>query len=173
MQLLEKLDRFAAACEKLLIVLLFAVLVAVVGGNIATRNISGIAFQQFLELTPVMVLWLSLLGSTLALRRRQHIRLELVLRFCPPPVQKIAELITGMFGAAVMGILFVSSIEFVAGEIAIFGSKGWLAVIFPLFFSLACFRCLKGCAEAIFLPPRKPLRPMPDAVVIRGKAETP
>jgi TRAP-type C4-dicarboxylate transport system permease small subunit len=41
---------------------------------------------------------------------------------------------------AVMGILGVASIAFVRNEIEIFGSSGYVTLIFPLFFCLATFR---------------------------------
>ncbi len=84
----------------------------------------------------------NLFWSTLGLKYQRHIRLELLLRFCPPSMKRMAGVVTGLFGAVVMGILFYTSLGFVGNEIAIFGGWGWLSVILPLFFALSCFRYL-------------------------------
>ena len=138
--MIQTIDDILAACEKVLVVVLFVALVGLIVFNIITRNLFHVSFQKILEIAPAFVLWLALMGSTLALKSQRHIRLELLLRFCSPPVRRIAGIITGIFGMTVMGILFYASFGFVQNEIAIFGRWGWLSVIFPLFFALACFR---------------------------------
>ena len=104
--------------------------------NIVSRNLSHLSFQKILEIAPTFVLWLALLGASLALKSRRHIRLELLLRFCPFSVRQAAGIATGLFGMAVMGILFYASLGFVANEIAIFGPWGWLSTIFPTILSV-------------------------------------
>jgi len=89
---------------------------------------------------PALVLWLALIGSTLALRENRHIRIELVLRFCPPRLGALAGRVCGLFGMAIMAVLGYGSLEFVTNEVAIFGARGWLAVVFPGFFAIAFFR---------------------------------
>ncbi len=139
---IHKLDDVLSAIEKGFVVCLFSALVGLIVFNIVTRNLFRVSFQQSVEMAPTFVLWLALLGATLALKNSRHIRLELLLRFCPPPVRRIADAVTGLFGAAVMGILLYTSIGFVENEVAIFGRGAWLSVIFPLFFALSGFRYL-------------------------------
>jgi len=122
------------------VVALFSALVGLIVFNVVTRNLFQVSFQEPLEWAPALVLWLALLGSTLALKSGRHIRLELLLRFCPPRLQRLASAITGSFGALVMGVLFYASIGFVQNELAIFGRIAWLSIIFPLFFALSGFR---------------------------------
>jgi len=124
------------------VVLLFSLLVVLIVFNIVSRNLFHLSFQKILEIAPAFVLWLALLGSSLALKSRRHIRLELLLRFCPSPVRHAAGILTGLFGMTVMGILFYASLAFLDNEIDMFGRWGWLSVIFPLFFALSCFRYL-------------------------------
>ena len=138
--MLRRIDDGLAACEKGLVVGMFAALVLILVFNIVTRNILQVSFQRLLEIAPALVLWLSLIGATLGLKYQRHIRLELMLRFCPPAARRWAGSITGLFGAAVMGLLCRASFGFVRNEIGIFGAWGWLSVIFPLFFALSCFR---------------------------------
>jgi TRAP-type C4-dicarboxylate transport system permease small subunit len=41
-----------------------------------------------------------------------------------------------------MAVLFFAAVGFVENELAMFGPKGWAAVILPVFFALAAFRFL-------------------------------
>ena len=140
MIIIKKVDTCLAAIEKTIAVSLFFALAASIAVNIVARNLFQISFQYLLEMGPALVLWLALIGSTLALRENRHIRIELVLRFCPPRLAVLAGRICGFFGMAIMAILAYGSLEFVTNEVAIFGTRGWLAVVFPLFFAIAFFR---------------------------------
>ena len=140
MHILRKIDSGLAAAEKGIAVALFFMLVASITINIAARNLFQTSFQLLLEIGPSLVLWLALVGSTLALRENRHIRIELVLRFCPPRLAAWAARLCGLFGMAITAVLGYGSLEFVTNEVAIFGVKGWLAVVFPLFFIIAFFR---------------------------------
>ncbi len=140
MFILRKIDTGLAAAEKIIVVALFFALVASIAINIVARNIFQASFQYLLEIGPSLVLWLALIGSTLALRENRHIRIELVLRYCPPRLTALAGRLCGVFGMMIMALLGYGSLEFVTNEVAIFGAKGWLAVIFPIFFIIAFFR---------------------------------
>jgi len=142
MIIIKKLDAWLAAVEKALAVALFFALVASIAVNIVARNLFQVSFQYLLEMGPALVLWLALLGSTLALRVNRHIRIELVLRFCPPRLGVLAGRVCGLFGMAIMAVLGYGSLEFVTNEVALFGARGWLDVVFPAFFSIAFFRFL-------------------------------
>ena len=137
---LSRIDRILAALEKALVVVLFSALILSLAVNIVSRNLFDRSFAQILELAPAMVLWLAMLGSTLALRENRHIRLEILLRFCPPRVARITRIATGVFGMGVMAVLGWAAVGFVQNEVAIFGPGGWLSAIFPVFFAIALFR---------------------------------
>jgi C4-dicarboxylate transporter DctQ subunit len=140
MFILRKIDTGLAAAEKIITVALFFALVASIAINIVARNIFQASFQYLLEIGPALVLWLALIGSTLAMRENRHIKIELLLRFCPPRLKAIAGRLCGVFGMVIMALLGYGSLEFVTNEVAIFGTRGWLAVVFPLFFAIAFFR---------------------------------
>ena len=140
MIILKKVDTWLAAIEKTIAVTLFFALAASIAVNIVARNLFQVSFQYLLEMGPALVLWLALIGSTLALRENRHIRIELVLRFCPPHLSVLAGRICGLFGMVIMAVLGYGSLEFVTNEVAIFGTRGWLAVVFPIFFIIAFFR---------------------------------
>ncbi len=154
--LLGRLDALLAAAEKALAVLLTFLLVVTMAAGVAARHLLRIPSQGLLEIAPVLMLWLALIGGSLALRQRRHIRLELLMRFAPPAWRVAARVAVGVFGAALMGLLAVSAFHFVRDEIAIFGPRGWTAAIFPLFFLVASFRCLLQAATARTEPEKSP-----------------
>jgi len=146
-RLIQRLDDILALVEKSAIVICFALLVFFVLFSILSRNLLHLPSHRIFESAPNLVLWLALLGASLALRQQRHIRLELVLRYCGPRFRHLASRVVNLFGALVMGILLLTSFEFVRNEIAMFGSWGGLAIIFPIFFAAAGFRYL---AVALF-----------------------
>jgi TRAP-type C4-dicarboxylate transport system permease small subunit len=156
-QIIQRLDDALALIEKSVIVICFSLLVVFIVFKILSRNLFHLPSHQIFEAGPNLVLWISLLGASLALKQHRHIRLELVLRFCSMRIRRLAGMAVGLFGAVVMGILLVTSLEFVSNEIAMFGLWGRLSIIFPVFFSVAAFRFLTG------LLVRFPLQPTVDA----------
>ena len=144
MKTLQRLDDALARIEKSVIILCFSLLVFFIVFNILSRNIFHLPSHKIFEAGPNLVLWLALLGASLALKQQRHIRMELVLRYCGNRTRLWAAVAVNLFGALVMGILLVTSVEFVKNEMAMFGAWGWLSVIFPIFFSLTAFRYLIG-----------------------------
>jgi TRAP-type C4-dicarboxylate transport system permease small subunit len=142
MKLLHRFDHICAHVERAAAVVLFSALTLLLFGNIVLRSLFGVSFQRILELVPAIVLWLALIGASLALQQGRHIKIELLLRFCTRPTQRIARRISGAFGMAVMGLLFFASLEFLQNEIAIFGPVGVLSAILPVFFCVSFSRFL-------------------------------
>lgn len=140
MHLVKKIDDFLEKIERYLVVLLFFLLVFFISLNIISRNIIDHSFEEIYEYTPALVLWFALAGSSLALKKRRHIKLEFMLKFYPDKYRYYANFLVSVFGMGVMGILFYSSIGFFENEVHIFGRKGFFSVIFPLFFIISFFR---------------------------------
>ncbi|OQW98406.1 MAG: hypothetical protein BWK74_04605 [Desulfobacteraceae bacterium A6] len=140
MHFIKLIDDFLEKIEKVLAVFLFSGLALLITFNILSRNIFDYSFEKIFETAPVLVLWLALVGSSLALKKRRHIKLELLLRYCPAICRYYSNYAVSFFGMAVTGILFYSSLQFVSNEVQIFGNKGFFSVIFPLFFALSFFR---------------------------------
>ncbi|MCB2149211.1 MAG: TRAP transporter small permease [Deltaproteobacteria bacterium] len=139
---LKRLDDALALIEKCVIVLCFSLLVFFIVFNILSRNFFHLPSHKIFEAGPNLVLWLALLGASLALKQQRHIRLEVVLRYCGNRIRQWAAVAVNLFGTVVMGILLCTSLEFVKNETAMFGAWGWLSIIFPFFFSVAAFRYL-------------------------------
>jgi len=140
MRFIKQIDDFLEKIEKVLAVFLFSGLALLITFNILSRNIFDYSFEKIFETAPVLVLWLALIGSSLALKKRRHIKIELLLRYCPAICRYYSNYAVSFFGMAVTGILFYSSLQFVSNEVLIFGDRGFFSVIFPLFFALSFFR---------------------------------
>ena len=140
MRFIKQIDDFLEKIEKILAVFLFSGLALLITFNIISRNIFDYSFEKIFETAPVFVLWLALVGSSLALKKRRHIKLEFLLRYCPAIYRYYSNYAVSFFGMAVTGILFYSSLQFVSNEVQIFGNKGFFSVIFPLFFAMSFFR---------------------------------
>jgi TRAP-type C4-dicarboxylate transport system permease small subunit len=140
MKLIQVVDDGLAVVEKSLVVILYAALILLICFNILSRNLFNYSSQKILEMLPVLVLWLALIGATLALKRQRHIKIDLLLRFCSQRTRFWANLATCLFGMAVMGVLFWSALDFLRNEIDIFGYWGWFSIVFPLFFAISFFR---------------------------------
>lgn len=139
-RILLRIDDQIQIIESILIVLLFAGLILLTGLNIFSRNLLGISYRQIFEVSPAIVLWLSLLGSTLALKRDRHIRIEILLRFLPVTWQRHLHRLVAVFGIVLMTVLAWTSLDFVHNEILIFGVRGLYGIVFPVFFILSGFR---------------------------------
>lgn len=140
MNAIDRIDNALFRIELGLVIGIHAALAGVVLFNIVARDLLGISFDALLALPPTLVMWLAMVGATLALRENRHIRMEIVLRHAPPRFRRAARRLTALFGAVVMAVLSYSAVGFVTSEIATFGPHGWLAVAFPLFFAVAAFR---------------------------------
>ncbi|MBA3030803.1 MAG: TRAP transporter small permease subunit [Desulfobacteraceae bacterium] len=140
MKTLARFDQILERLEKKAIVFIFSLLVLMILFNVLTRNIFQISFQAIFEFSPAFVLWLALLGSSLALKSNRHIKIEVWLRFLSHRFRYFARVITSVFGMVITGLLFYASLEFVANEISIFQWKGMFTLVFPWFFLAAFFR---------------------------------
>ena len=146
---LRGIDGLLAAFEKGLAVLLTAALILSAAAAVVARDLLRIPSQNLLEAAPLLVLWLALIGASLALDAGRHIRLELAMRLMPPAARRAARLVVGLSGAVLMGLLGYLAVDFVRGEIDLFGPRGWAAVIFPIFFAAAALRFLVQAATGL------------------------
>lgn len=137
---LQRIERWLTRLERGLTVVLFTALIVMLGLNIFSRNILHISFHRLLELSPVFVLWISLLGAALAVREQRHIKIELLLRFIPALWHPFLTALTCLFGMLITAVLVCAAVVFVRQEIMLVGGWGVLTVCFPLFFASVFFR---------------------------------
>lgn len=136
---LRVIDRRLEMAERILIVVLFVALIGVAVAALVARNLLNLPHQRLLEAIPMLVLWLTLAGSLMAIKEQRHIRLELLRQMSGRWRQAIFRAVQ-LFAAGVTALLLAASLQFVHSEIALFGPSGWLLAAMPLFFALASLR---------------------------------
>ena len=72
MKWMQRADRWLERIERASAVGLYLLLMALIVINIIARNVWHMASHRLLELAPAVVLWLALVGATLALKHRRH-----------------------------------------------------------------------------------------------------
>jgi TRAP-type C4-dicarboxylate transport system permease small subunit len=163
----ERLDGGLARAEG---AFLAALLLAMVGAaflQVVLRN----AFQAGLPAGDLLLrqalLWLGLLGASLASRGEgRHIDIDILSRLVPSPWDRRLRRLTDLFAAGACLLLARASLLFVLGEreagSAIAGLlPAWtLQVILPLGFALMALRFLAGAAWG--RPPKRPAGPVGD-----------
>ena len=132
---LEKIERFLA-------VMLYLLLIGMISVTIIARNLFHFSPHRLIELSPTVVLWLALVGATLALKNHRHIKIELLLRLLPKRTRLAAMVLTNLFAVIVTALLAWVAAPFVLNEAALFGRWGWVAICFPVFFAIAFLRFL-------------------------------
>jgi TRAP-type C4-dicarboxylate transport system permease small subunit len=137
---ITKIDDGLERLERVLVVGLYTLLIGMICVNIFTRNFLHWTSHYFIELSPTVVLWLALVGATLALKHHRHIKIELLLRFLPRYGWRLAVGLTSLFAMGVCGVLIFAAVPFVRNEIVLFGAGGWPTICFPLFFATALLR---------------------------------
>jgi TRAP-type C4-dicarboxylate transport system permease small subunit len=167
MRFIQNIDNWLETIEKILVVVIFSALILAILVNVAARNLFQISLDKLFEIAPTLVVWLALLGASLAMKQGRHIKLEAVLRFCPKAMRRLAEAATSLFGLAVSVILALAAFEFLAGERAIFGAWGWVSIIFPAFFALTGFRFFSRLISSLKHPTNDPSPPSADASLQR------
>lgn len=94
--------------------LLFMILMAVL--QIVMRNLldSGVLWGD--SLVKVLVLWIGLIGAMIASRNNNHISIDVISRYLPLQIKKLADLLTAVFTALICGAMAHFSLGFVILE---------------------------------------------------------
>jgi TRAP-type transport system small permease protein len=96
-------DRLCRAVE-LLCAAVLAAMTVVIAVLILTRNLMGFSFAWSEELTRFLLVWLSMLGAAVLLRRDDHIRLDLLADRLPPRARAALSLLLRLL---VLGFLVI------------------------------------------------------------------
>jgi TRAP-type C4-dicarboxylate transport system permease small subunit len=143
---LSRLDALLATVERALVVLLLSGLIGVGLLQMLLRNVfaSGIFWAD--ELLRHAVVWLGILGASLATRERQHLAVDLLPRVFPPWCQSWLTLLTNVMAAGICLLLCAAAWRFVqaeraAGTMLAFSVAAWIMQsIFPLGFLIMALR---------------------------------
>ncbi len=115
----------------------------IIWGDVALRN---------------LVLWLGLLGATVATRESRHITIDVLPRLLPKKTKKLLGIFIDFFSAFICFLLAYGGGKFVREEfliktITFLQIPGWImSVIFPLAFSIITLHfCANGLAKVLSL----------------------
>jgi len=132
--------------EDALLAVLLAAMILLAGTQILLRNLfdSGIVWID--PMLRVMVLWLGLIGATVATRKNKHIRIDLLSRLFARNTHRLIQSCVGQISAwtclvlAWYGFGWIR-LDYADGVVAFAGIPAWLLeVIVPLSFALIGFR---------------------------------
>lgn len=134
--------------EDALLVILLSAMIVLASLQILLRNFFELGFVWADPLLRVLVLWLGLLGATVATRDNKHIRIDLLSRFFKRNTHRLMQAVVGQISAWVCLVIAWYGfgwirLDYEDGVTAFAGIPAWmLAVIVPLSFGLIGLRYL-------------------------------
>lgn len=99
--------------EDVAVVVLFGVAIALYFSQIVTRYLIGFTFEWAEEAIVTMVVWACFIGASIAVRRRAHISVDLLVQRLPPVAHRIAALVATGLCLVFTGLMFWLGIAFV------------------------------------------------------------
>lgn len=151
------INRFHRAEDALLVVLLSAMIV-LAAAQILMRNFFDSGFVWIDPLLRVMVLWLGLIGATVATRDNKHIRIDLTSKLFRRNTHRLVQALVGQISAwtclviAWYGMRWIR-LDYEDGVASFAGIPAWmLEIIVPLSFGLIGLRylLLSACWMKLF-----------------------
>jgi TRAP-type C4-dicarboxylate transport system permease small subunit len=134
--------------EDALLVLLLSAMIVLASTQILLRNLFDSGFVWIDPLLRVLVLWLGLIGATVATRNNRHIRIDLLTRYFRRNTHRLIQSIIGQVSAwtclavAWYGFKWVH-MDYADGLTSFVGVPAWtLEVIIPVTFALIGLRYL-------------------------------
>ncbi len=134
--------------EDALLVLLLSAMIVLASTQILLRNLLDSGFIWIDPLLRVLVLWLGLIGATVATRNNRHIRIDLLSKFFSRNTHRLIQSIIGQISAwtclviAWYGFKWIQ-MDYVDGLTSFVGVPAWtLEVIIPATFALIGLRYL-------------------------------
>lgn len=134
--------------EDALLVLLLSVMIGLASTQILLRNLLDSGFVWIDPLLRVLVLWLGLIGATVATRDNRHIRIDLLTRLFSRNTNRLIQLVVAQISAwtclviAWYGFQWIK-MDYVDGLTSFIGVPAWaLEVVIPVTFALIGLRYL-------------------------------
>ena len=133
---------------------LMGALVLLAAGQIILRSFFSVSLLWADPLVRHLVLWSGFLGAAIACRMDKQIRIDALLRLCPPRWALLLEAVGNIFSASICSLLVWTSIRFVRDEKTYSAVSFWdiptwtLQLIFPAAFAIMAARFLtRGCND--------------------------
>ena len=97
MKLLSSLSNGLARIEAVALALSMIVMLGVAFFQVVMRNIYGIGYVWADILVRTLVLWVGLLGATVATHEGRHLTIEVLTKFLPPQMTRIVRVVVRCF----------------------------------------------------------------------------
>lgn len=115
-QAVQKVIKGFHTAEDWVLVGLLAGMILLAAAQILLRNLYDTGIFWGDSLLRILVLWIALIGATVATRSNSHIRIDLISRLLPPIIQRFAFTFTFLFCATVCIATAYYSLTFIAFE---------------------------------------------------------
>lgn len=146
--IIARLDRLGRLVENSMLVLLLTTMILLASGQIILRNFFDSGFVWADELLRILLLWTAMFGAVAASRANRQIAIDVLSRFLPGRLNRLAMALVQLFTAAVSGLIAWHSYRFVNDsrmfEDLLLGD--WPAWVFqsviPIGFALIAYRYL-------------------------------
>ena len=132
--------------EYLVLVFLFTVMLGLAFLQIVLRIFFATGIMWGDPLLRHLVLWVALLGATMAAKEGKHINIDVISKLLPDRGKTIVRALTDLFSSSICVFLIHASLKFIrdelqAGALAFLMIPVWtVAVIFPVAFGLIALR---------------------------------
>ena len=142
---LQQWDGTLAGIETALLAVLILGSLAASLVQIGLRNFAGLALPGVDPAVRRAVLWIALLGASLATHRGSHLAVDVAEQVLPARVSRLVGAAAHLVAAAVTGVLAVAAGRFVAAELAFAGgAAAAAAAVMPIGFAVMTARFAVG-----------------------------
>ena len=151
----QRLDAIIGRVETILLVTLLSLMMALAFTQIVLRNFLSTGLSWGDSMVRYQVLWLGIIGASLAVREGKHITIVLFPQSMGRTGRRIALSITESFAAVVCALLTYAASTFVRVEMLMAGTVFWglpswiPQLIMPVAFGIMTFRFAMRSAAAI------------------------
>ena len=146
MKLLSSLSNGLARIEAVALALSMIVMLGVAFFQVVMRNIYGIGYVWADILVRTLVLWVGLLGATVATHEGRHLTIEVLTKFLPPQMTRIVRVVVRCFTFTVCLFITHAAYNYIqlqketAVGFGLFGMPPWISeIIVPIAFVLISF----------------------------------
>ena len=148
MNLLRKLEGYIVKIESFLVILLLLLLCLLAFFQVVLRNVFSFSFVWADIVVRMAVLWVAILGASIATSERGHIHIDLLSRVVPSPYNRYLDAFLSLVAAGACFCFFLVAMKFVSVEKEVGavihmlrGAPEWLfTLIFPAGFILMSFK---------------------------------
>ena len=149
MEFLKKIEGFILKIEYVSVVLVLLTMCLLAFTQVVLRNLFSFSFIWADVVVRMGVLWVAILGASIATSERGHIHIDLFSKILSKPYDKYLEALLHLTAAAVCFVFFLVAMEFLSVEkevgsvVDALHTPEWVfTLIFPIGFILMAFKFL-------------------------------